>query len=132
MDRKKNILFIKDERSEFDAYTPMFAMLFNQVDRVADNDTAMKLFEKHTYDVVISDLSVEPEKAGVLKAMIDRNIDQVIFAMVSPKDTKKLFGIADMGINAFELTPEQFNEALKMIAEFKPRNKVNNTEHSNG
>lgn len=122
MNRAKqwNVLYIIDERSEFNPYTPLFSVLFNQTDRVTSKEEAMEHFEKNKYDVIVADLSVEPEKAGMLKEMEDKRPGQAIFAMVDPKDEDKLFGIADMGINAFELTPDQFDQALRAIAEYNP------------
>jgi response regulator RpfG family c-di-GMP phosphodiesterase len=119
-DKKRNLLFIQDERSKFDAETKMFNELFNRVDKVSGKEEALRLFNANDYDIVLSDLSVEPEGAGLLKQMKDMKSEQTIFALVSPKDTDKLYGIADLGINAFELTPEYFDQALEQIAVFDP------------
>ena len=54
------------------------------------------------------------------KQIKDKKPEQTIFAMVAPKDTDKLYGIADLGIHAFELTPEQFDQALQTIAQLNP------------
>lgn len=118
--QKWNMLFIKDERSMFDADTKAFDQLFNSVDKVIGREEALKLFDVNSYDIVLSDLSVEPEEAAFLKQIKDINGEQTIFALVSPKDTDKLYGIADMGVNAFELTPEYFDQALEQIASFDP------------
>ena len=118
--QKWKLLFIKDERSMFDSDTKAFDQLFNRVDKVIGREEALKLFEANSYDIVLSDLSVEPEEAAFLKQIKDINSKQTIFALVSPKDTDKLYGIADMGINAFELTPEYFDQALEQIAAFDP------------
>jgi len=119
-DRKWSLLFIKDDRSLFDANTNKFNQLFHHVDKVLGKEEALRLFDANTYDIVLSDLSVEPESVGLLKEIKDKKPKQVIFALVSPKDTDKLFGIADLGINAFELTPEYFDQALEQIAIFDP------------
>lgn len=119
-DKKRNLLFIQDERSEFDAETKMLNTLFNRVDKVLGKEEALRLFNANDYDIVLSDLSVEPEGAGLLKQMKDLKSEQIIFALVSPKDTDKLYGIADLGVNAFELTPEYFDQALEQIAIFDP------------
>ena len=119
-DKKWNILFIIDDRSMFDSDTKIFNQLFNSVDKVSGKEEALKHFDENQYDMVISDLSVEPEGVGLLKQIMDTKPKQSIFALVSPKDTDKLFGIADLGINAFELTPEQFDQALEQIAVFDP------------
>lgn len=119
-DKKWNVLFIKDEKSLFDSKSKMFDLLFNKVDMAANKEEALKLFDANPYDIVIGDLSVAPEAVALLKQLIDMKTQQSIFAMVSPKDTDKLYGIADLGINAFELTPEQFDLALEQIAKFNP------------
>ncbi|WP_309497958.1 hypothetical protein [Sulfurovum sp.] len=118
--KKWNVLFIKDAHSMFDADTKMFNTLFNKVDKVQGREGALKLFESNNYDIVIGDISVKPEELAFLKQIIDIKPEQTIFALVSPKDTDKLYGIADLGIHAFELTPIQFDQALETIAQFNP------------
>lgn len=119
-EQKWNLLFIQDERSMFDANTNAFETYFNRVDKASNREEALKLFNENQYDVVLSDLSVEPEGLGFLKQIKDIKSQQCIFALVSPKDTDKLYGIADLGINAFELTPDYFDQALEQIALFDP------------
>jgi DNA-binding NtrC family response regulator len=118
--RPWKILFIEDERSAFNTDTPLFDTLFEQADRSADKAGVLRLLNTNHYDMVIGDLSVEAEGAGLLKQIKDLKPEVTIFAMVSPKDNDKLFGIADLGINAFELAPEQFELALEEIARFNP------------
>lgn len=122
--KKWNVLFIEDDRSMFDTGTKMFNQLFNKVDKVLGKEESLKLFNANLYDIVLADLSVEPESVGLLKQMKDKKPAQTIFALVSPKDTDKLFGIADLGINAFELIPEYFDQALEQIAMFNPYEEV--------
>lgn len=119
-DKKWNVLFVKDDASMFDADSEMFDVLFNKVDKVLGREGALKLFESNDYDIVISDISVKPEEVAFMKQLIDLKPEQTIFVLVSPNDTDKLYGIADLGINAFELDPTQFDQALETIAEFNP------------
>ena len=121
MNKIYNILYINDERSSFNENSSKFEECFTHTIVVNSNEEALKQLEINTFDIILSDLSVEPEKAGILKKIIDENMKQIIFALVDPKDTKKLYGIADMGINAFELTPDQFDQALEMISQFDPK-----------
>lgn len=118
--KKRNVLFIKDDRSLFDAETPALKKLFSSVDIARGREEALKFFESNPYDIVIGDLSVAPEAVGLLKQLKDLKTEQTIFAMVSPDDTDKLYGIADLGIHAFELMPEHFDLALEAIAKFDP------------
>lgn len=119
-DKKWTMLFIKDDRSMFDSSTEVFNTLFKKVDIVLGRGEALKFFDANAYDIVMGDLSVAPEEVGLLKQMKDKEPKQTIFALVSPKDTDKLFGIADLGIHAFELTPEQFDQALDQVSTFDP------------
>jgi len=121
--KKWDILFIKDTKSLLDSNTKMLTQLFNKVDVVSDKEAALKLFESQVYDMVVSDITVQPEKVALLKQMRDIKPQQEVFALLLPKDTGKLYGIADLGINAFELEPEQFDQALETIAQFDPYEK---------
>ena len=124
MNKKWNILFVKDELSMFDEDTEVFNTLFNKVDKVLGREGALKLFESNDYDMVISDISVKPEEVAFMKQLIDLKPAQTIFVLVSPKDTDKLYGIADLGIHAFELEPTQFDQALETIAQFNPYEEI--------
>jgi DNA-binding NtrC family response regulator len=117
---KWKILFIKDEQSMFDTNSKRFEELFDRTDFVQGREEALTSFDANGYDIVIGDLSVDPKELGLLKQLQDKKTEQCIFAFVAPKDTDKLFGIADLGINAFELTPDQLEQALETIAQFNP------------
>jgi len=117
---KWKILFIKDDQSEFNLQSPSWKTLYEVVDIVTGREEALKFFHSNSYDFVISDLTVKPEEVAFLKQIQDIRPEQIFFAMVSPKDSDKLYGIADLGINAFELSPEQFELAMEQIAVFDP------------
>ena len=118
--KKWSLLFIKDENSRFDLQTKVFNNLFSKVDKVLGRENALDLFDKNNYDIVIGDISVKPEELAFLKQIKDKKFEQTIFALVSPEDSDKLYGIADLGLHAIELTPTQLNQALEMIAQFNP------------
>ena len=118
--KRWNILFIKDDQSMFDTSSKKFDELFDTVDFVQGREEALSFFDANSYDIVIGDLSVDPKELGLLKQLQDKRPKQCIFAFVAPKDTDKLYGIADLGINAFELTPDQLEQALEAIAQFNP------------
>lgn len=117
-EKKKNILFIKDRHSPFNTESGVMERLFNQVDIVHTHEEALKLFYKNQYEVVLGDLSVKTQELVILKQFKDKKPAQVIFAMLLPKDSDKLYKIADLGINAFELNPDQFDLAMEEIAKF--------------
>jgi len=115
-----SILFIKDPVSTFDTKNAKFKELFKAVDFAEGREETLKTFDANSYDIVIADLSVDPKELGLLKQLQDKKSEQCIFAFVSPKDTDKLYSIADLGINAFELTADQLGQALETISEFDP------------
>ena len=116
-----NILFIAEENSDLDSNTPTFEAVFNHVDKTKGIDGALASVDKNLYDIVIGDISVDVmEGIMLLKQIKEKKPDQSIFALVSPKDTDKLYLIANLGINAFELDAETFDLALEEIAKFDP------------
>lgn len=116
-----NILFIAQDKSMIDSNTPVFDQVFNKVDKAATNEEALKYIENNQYDIVISDISVEAMEGIIfLKEIKEKMPQQSIFALVAPKDSDKLYLIADLGINAFELSPEDFDLALEEIGKFDP------------
>ena len=118
--KKWTLLFIKDSDSKFDSNTKMLDTLFSKVDVAQTRNEALTLFDTNQYDIVLSDLSEDPKEVAFLKQLKGKKSRQTIFALIAPKDSNKLFGIADLGINAFELRPAQFEQALEAIANFNP------------
>ena len=120
INKKWNILFIKNDKSKFELRTKAFDTLFNTVDISLSKEQTLKLFNGNNYDIVIGDISIDPEGVAFLKQLKDIKPKQSIFALVSPKDEDKLYPIADLGINAIELTEIQFDQALETISKFNP------------
>jgi DNA-binding NtrC family response regulator len=121
IDNKWNILFIAKDKSLFDSNTQALNQFFNKVDKTSDTKETLKLLDSNQYDIIISDISVEAMDGIIfLKEIKEKKPHQSIFALVSHKDTDKLYLIADLGINAFELTPMDFDLALEEIARFDP------------
>ena len=117
---KWNVLFVEDKKSIFNLDNKTLVQLFNRVDRTVGREESLKLFDNNEYDMVICDLSVEPEEIAFMKQLKDKKTEQTIFVLVLEKDTDKVYGFADLGINAFILAPEQFDQALETIAQFNP------------
>jgi DNA-binding NtrC family response regulator len=121
MSTKWNILFIAEDKSMMDSNTPVFDQVFNKVDKAATKEEAIKYIDTNQYDIIISDISVEVMEGVIfLKEIKEKKPQQSIFALVAPKDTDKLYLIANLGIHAFELSPEDFDLALEQIANFDP------------
>ncbi len=119
-DKKQNVLFILDEKSKFDSQSKMFDQLFSNVDKAITREESLKYFNKNSYDMVICDLSVDSKEIAFMKQLKDIKPQQIIFVLVDEKDTDKVYGFADLGVNPFILSPEQFDEALKEMRRFTP------------
>ncbi|MBT5933769.1 hypothetical protein [Sulfurimonas sp.] len=119
-DKKWNILFIEDENTEFDLNIKTFDELFNKVDRALDREDSLKLFNSNEYDIVIGDLSKVPENIAFMKQLQDIKPSQSIFVFVDESDEDKVYGFADMNINAFIISADQFEAALEELAKFDP------------
>lgn len=118
--KKWNILFVEDEKSEFDLNTNKFEQLFNKVDRALGRDDTLKLFNNNEYDMVVGDLSKNPENIAFMKQVQDIKPSQSIFVFVDESDEDKVYGFADLNINAFIISADQFEAALEELAKFDP------------
>lgn len=117
-DKKKSILFIQEENSDFDYNSPKFDELFESVDMVLGEQKALKLIHKNSYDVVINDMSVAPEDGiTFMKQLKEFKVDQEIVTLMLEQDEDKLGDLMENGIHTFILTPEQLDAALEAIAE---------------
>ena len=70
--------------------------------------------------MVIGDLSKEPENIAFMKQIQDIKPKQSIFVLVDEIDTDKVYGFANMNINAFIISADQFEAALEELAKFDP------------
>ncbi len=117
--KKYSVLYIKEENSFLDSDTKIFNQLFSRIDKVFNTQESLNHFDSNKYDIIIGDLTLNPDNSIILlKKIRDKQPEQTIFALLSPKDSDKLYKIANLNIHAFELTPTQFNQALEEIARF--------------
>ena len=117
---KWDVLFIENDKSSFDTGTKVLNEVFNRVDKVQGREDSLRLFNNNLYDMVICDLTVDPEEIAFMKQLKDMKPKMTVFVLVDEKDTDKVYGFADLNINAFILSPDQFDEALAEISRFDP------------
>lgn len=118
------ILYVEDKSSLYEVTLTPFENYFKRYDIASSRETALELFNKNSYDIVICDLSRTPEEIAFMKQLQDIKNTQSIFVLVDTNDEDKVYGFADMGIHAFIITPEQFIPALEAISEFDPYEEV--------
>jgi len=123
-DKKMDLLFIKDEKSMFDANSEMFKVLFDKVEVVGDTNKALKFISKNPYHIVINDVSVHPiDGITFVKQIKQLKPELIVAALVALKDEDKIGGLIETGVHSFVLSPEQLDQALEVVAQMKPDKK---------
>lgn len=126
-DKKLNILFIEENQSMLDLDTQMFTELFHKVEKVSGNENALKCIYKNQYDIIINDITVKAlEGTRFMKEIKQMKPEQEVVVLVSENDENKIGEALEAGINAFVLTPVQFDQALETIAQMNPAKKDKN------
>ena len=119
-EKKHDLLFIEDYKSPYKTTMQHLEKLFKQVDKVTYHDEALHLFKNNNYDIVVYDISMQPEKVKLIKQLQDIKSMQPIFVLLQESTEDHAFGLSQLGVNVIILTPEQLNEAFENIALFDP------------
>lgn len=83
-------------------------------------DKALHLFKNNSYDILIYDISMNPEKVKFIKQIQKIKSMQTIFVLLEEDSEDHAFGLSQLGVNVIILDPSQFDEALENIAAFNP------------
>ena len=117
MSEKMNILFNKDENTEFNADTITSSAFFNKVDVAPDRHKALKLIFANNYDIIINDISTNAiDGISFMLQIKDFKPKQNIVALVALEDEDKIGGLIETGIHIFVLTPADLEQALEAIS----------------
>ncbi|HIP20351.1 MAG TPA: response regulator [Sulfurimonas sp.] len=119
--QKKDILFVEDPKSLFNESEGVLEEFFNKVDKVSYYDEALHLFQNNTYDIVLYDISMNPEKIKFIKQIQKEKSMQPIFTLLQDTSEGFAFGLSQLGVNVVVIKPSQFDEALQNIATFNPQ-----------
>lgn len=119
-DKKKNLLYVEDPKSSFKTSTTLLEELFNKVDKVSYYDEALHLFDNNSYDIVLYDISMHPEKIRFIKQVQEKKSMQPIFTLLLDTAEDLAFGLSQLGVNVVVIDPSYFDEALENIATFNP------------
>lgn len=98
----------------------MFNELFNRVDKVETSQEVEQLMEVNKYDFIISDVNIDlPKGTIIMKEIKEKRPEQEIVALASLKDEGNLAELVDLGIHAFLIMPNQFEQALEAITQME-------------
>jgi len=121
-EKKKSLLFIEAEKSQFQLNTKVFEEQFASVERVQSEQKALKLVYKNSYDLVITDMSEDViQSTTFMKQLKEMKPEQEIFGFVVSEDEENIGGLIDAGIHSFVFLPEQFEQALEAVAQLDPQ-----------
>ena len=121
---KMNLVFIKDENSKFETNSEMFKTLFDKVEVVSDDNKALKLISRDSYQIVINDMSQHPiDGITFVKQIKQLKPELIVAALVAAQDEDKIGGLIEMGVHSFVLEAEQLDQALEVIAGMQPDKK---------
>lgn len=118
---KKDLLFVEDPKSSFNASAGVLEEFFNKVDKVSYYDEALHLLDKNEYHIVLYDISMHPEKIRFIKEIQKKKSMQPIFTLLLDTAEDLAFGLSQLGVNVVVIHPNQFDEALQNIATFNPQ-----------
>ncbi len=116
--KKKNLLYVQDPKSAFNTSTDLLKTLYNNVDIVSYYDEALHLFNTNTYDIVLYDISMHPQKIKFIKQIQKIKSMQPIFTLLLDSAEDLAFGLSQLGVNVVVIDPSYFDEALENIATF--------------
>ncbi|MBN2816470.1 MAG: response regulator transcription factor [Campylobacterales bacterium] len=117
MSKKKTAIFVESKNTIFD-YTSADFSLFDSIERISDEQKALKLIYANSYDVVISDVSGDVIEGTTFMLQIKKmKPEQEIYTLVAMKDEENIGGLIDGGVHSFVLEVEQFAQAIETIAD---------------
>jgi len=116
--RKKSLLFLQTKESIFNYKSELFENLFSSTTFAKDEQKALKLIYKNSYDFIVSDLSGNiVEGIAFVKQLKELKPEANIYTFVREEDEEKIGAFIDSGIHTFVLAAEQFEQALEAISE---------------
>ena len=117
MNKKYNVLFVKDKKSTLDADSKLFNELFDTADKALNEEEALNLINANKYDILIND-SIMDFLTGTafVKHVKEMKSEQEVVLLVSPDNEGNLAEMVDLGIHVFLLTSPDFDQALEVIS----------------
>jgi YesN/AraC family two-component response regulator len=100
--KNTTLLFVEDDQDFTQHFTQLLSTFFTNITTAANGKIALDLYKKHSYDLVISDI-IMPEMNGIelCRAIKEINHEQIIIISSAHDDTRYLFELINLGIDAF-------------------------------
>jgi len=118
-----NVLFVDDDRLIRKYAKKLFEKLFNKLDVAEDGKDAVKLLEKNSYDLVLTDLVMPNMDGFELIEYINQNVPNTYIVVTSAHfDSDTLLKTINLGVDGFLKKPftlKDFLNVLKRVVQHK-------------
>ena len=110
------VLYVEDEAMIRDNMKGVFSVIFTQLDEATDGQEGWELYQKNSYDLVVTDILM-PRMNGLemIKCIKEVNPTQSIIVTSACDDSTYLMDLTNQGVAQFIMKPiivEQLNEIL--------------------
>lgn len=110
------VLFVEDEIEIQEQLKHFFARFFGRVDTADNGVEALDLYNLHSYDLVITDLTM-PFMDGIELSANIRSIkeSQHIIVVSAHSESEKLIELINIGVDGFILKPVDIQRVIQML-----------------
>ena len=110
------VLYVEDDKDLRESSAKMFSQFFDSIDTAEDGQVGLRLYEKNTYDLVITDI-IMPHMNGI--EMIEKiktiNPTQAIIVTSAHNDSDSLFKLIELGVDKFLLKPMGLRQLIDAL-----------------
>lgn len=114
--RSLRALYVEDDTNLRREMVRFFEPLFSLVDSAADGLEGLAKYNRHPYDIVITDVNM-PGMDGIemVRQIREINIEQKIVAISAHNEPEILVGLIQAGVNSFLLKPARRQEVFDTL-----------------
>lgn len=126
--KKASVLCVEDEAGIREVVVKTLSYYFDEVYEASDGEEGFLLYEKHSPDIIISDIQMKPSSGIELaKRVREKDAQTVIFMLTAHSNEEYLFELINLNINHYILKPlnlKKLDEALVKFLKERPQELV--------
>ena len=111
-----NLLFVEDHQELCEHTADILKNFFKSVDTVNDGESALELYQKKSYDIVLTDIRM-PKMDGVelTKHLYAIKPSQAVIILSAHDESSYLIPLINLGVSQFIQKPIDYQELLKVL-----------------
>jgi len=111
-----NILYVEDDLAIREQINALLKRIFINVDLAGNGEEAFEMYEKKSYDLVLTDIEM-PKMNGIIlsKKIIAKNPQQRILIISAHENIDQLIDLIDIGIDGLILKPVDIGKFIQKI-----------------